>query len=145
MKRIKKISVLLFLVIGVQHLGYGQYYSKPVNDTLEDFLNVQNAHKDGYDFANQVIDIPTNIVQKYNKLKARIIGIKQGYKIERPNINENGDTIIYQERNNVIGLLDSDAVDSRKFITGTDFLIKSISIWDTHKRIWKTIFRENKN
>ena len=145
MKSIKKIALLFTLIIGFQQLSYAQSDSKLVTDTLEDFLNVQNAHKDGYDFAYQVIDIPTDIVQKYNKLKARIIGIKHGYKIERHTLNENGDTIIYQERDNTIWLADSDKVDNRKFITGTNFVIKSISIWDYNKRIWKTIFIENKN
>lgn len=133
------------MILGFQQLSYAQYDSTPINDTLEDFLNVQNAHKDGYEFSNQIIDIPSNIVQEYNIRKAKIIGVRQSFIIERPTLDDNGDTIIYQERNDDLELSDSDKVDTRKFIVEAIFTIKSISIWNEQKRIWKTIFRENKN
>jgi hypothetical protein len=145
MKSINFIFLLFALILGFQQLSYAQDDSAPINDTLEDFLNVQNAHKDGYDFANQIIDIPSNIVLKYNKRKAKIIGIRQSFRIERPTLDDNGDTIVYQERNDDLRLSDGDKADTRKYIVETIFTIKSISIWDKQKRMWKTIFRENKN
>ena len=64
---VKKISLLFILTFGFQQLIHAQY-SKPVKDTLEDYFNLRAAHKDGYDFASRVIDIPSNIVQKYDSI-----------------------------------------------------------------------------
>ena len=70
---VKKISLLFILTIGFQQLIHAQY-SKPVKDTLEDYFNIRAAHKDGYDFASRVIDIPSNIVQKYDKKRLELLG-----------------------------------------------------------------------
>ena len=139
---VKKISLLFILTFGFQQLIHAQY-SKPVKDTLEDYFNIRAAHKDGYDFASRVIDIPSNIVQKYDKKKARIIGNSIGYKVERKIVDEKGDTIIYQERNNDFMLSDSEKVERRKYWIGTTFEIISISIWDNKERGWKTIYKRN--
>ena len=138
---VKKISLVFILTFGFKQLIHAQY-SNPVKDTLEDYFNLRAAHKDGYDFANRVIDIPSNIVQKYDKKKARIIGNSIGYKVERQIVDEKGDTIIYQERNNDFMLSDSEKVERRKYWIGTTFEIISISIWDK-ERGWKTIYKRN--
>ena len=141
-KKAKKISLIIALTLVFQHVSHAQY-SKPIKDTLEDHFNAKAAQKDGFDFAGRMIDIPTNIVQKYDKKRALIIGTSVGYKVEKKVVDEKGDTIIYQERNNDFMFSDSEKVERKKYWIGTTFKIETILIWDSVKREWNTIYTKN--
>ena len=138
----EKISLIILLTLVFQHLSYAQY-SKPIKDTLEDHFNAKAAQKDGFDFDGRMIDIPTNIVKKYDKKKARIIGTSVGYKVKKNVVDEKGDTIIYQERNNDFMFSYNEKVERKKYWIGTTFKIETILVWDSVKWEWKTIYTKN--
>jgi hypothetical protein len=141
---LKKI-LLLTLAFAFHQLSNAQYYSKSRTDTLIDHLNIAATHKDGYDFAGRVINIPAGIVQKYHTKKAMLIEKSGSYKIKKQTKHENGDTIIYQERNNVTLPYDSEDVERTQYWTGTTFDITSISIWENTKRRWKIVYVKKDN
>lgn len=139
--KFKKILLIISLIIGVQHLCKAQSFPAPKVDTLLDYFDSKSAHKDGYDFAGHILDLPVNTAQKCDKKLTRIIVKATAYKTPRNVVDENHDTIIYQERNVDYFLSDSEKAERKKYWIGTSLEILSISTWNLKKREWDVIYR----
>jgi hypothetical protein len=136
----KRISLFILLFTGIQQLSTAQSHSISVVDTLIDYFNSNSSHKDGYDFAGHIVNIPSNTIQKCDNKLTKIICRATGYKIPRNVVDENHDTIIYQERGDDYFLSDSEKTERKKYWVGTSLEILTISVWNDKKCTWEIIY-----
>jgi hypothetical protein len=141
---VKHLSLLILVVTGIQQLSMAQSHSISVPDTLIDYFNANMSHKDGYDFAGRIVDMPSTAIQKCDNKLTKIICRATAYKIPRNVVDENHDTIIYQERRDDYFLSDSEKIERNKYWIGTSLEILAISVWNDKKGTWEIIYLKKK-